>query len=54
MGVGGAVTEGIGKMTGDEGTKAAGKTLEGSATKQLEDAGKGIEKVGKGIKKIFE
>jgi|SRR4051812_25571816 len=54
LGVGGAITEGIGKMTRDEGTKAAGRTFEGSATKPIEDAGKVVGKVGKGIKKIFD
>jgi|tagenome__1003787_1003787.scaffolds.fasta_scaffold20901861_3 hypothetical protein len=52
--IGGKITEGVGKLTDDEGTKAAGRVMKESGTKPLEDVGKGFKKAGEGIKKIFE
>jgi len=50
----GEISQGIGKITGNQDAKDFGEISKGSAEKGIKDVGKGFKKVGKGIKEAFE
>jgi len=54
LGTAGEISEGIGKITGDQDAKDFGEISKDSAGKGVKDVGKGIKKIGKGIKEAFE